>query len=147
MKRGSVRYWMLDVGRWTLDNGLEKFSAPRLMGKWIVACRIRSFTIFESVISTTIISVLIGIAAMIYTNVIGSEKPLGVYQAEGTIVSMLQDLKVNKSFFSKSVEQENCVIRQEVNFYHGNKNIYEVIYKVDVGTKTWHTEKHLVRTE
>lgn len=106
-----------------------------------------SFSILESVIATSIIAILIGISAMIYSNVLASEKPLAVYQAESTVSSMFHELQANKAFFDKTVEVGGCTILQEVDFFRGNESIYAVNYAIERNNKVWYSEKHLVRAE
>ena len=84
---------------------------------------------------------------MIYANVLASDKPLAIYKAQFAIREWFHDLTTNKAFFNKSVEFDNCEIVQEVDFYRGNKHLYEVKYSVKSGEKVWWEERYLVQGE
>lgn len=103
-----------------------------------------AFSLFESVVAIAIISVLIGIGTLIYSNLIEAERPISYYQAKEEIEIHLQELKSTKAFFSKTFSNDIYSIEQKVDFYNGNKKIYLVEYSVNTQNKKWHTEKHLI---
>lgn len=106
--------------------------------------RLGAFTIFESTVAVTIISVIIGIASLIYSNVIDSEKPVPYYQAKQEVDKIFQDTKSSSAFFSKNFSFETYEIKQDVEFYNGNKKLYQLDYTITTGGKQWWKESHLV---
>ncbi len=106
--------------------------------------KLPAFTLFESVIAITIITVLIGIGTMIYGNLMHSEKPLSYYQAQAEIELKLQELKMNQLFVHQSFDYENYEIEQNISFYKGNKKLYLVTYTARTGGKELLVENHLI---
>lgn len=105
---------------------------------------IPSFSLFESVVAIAIISVLIAIATMIYGNVVSSEKPLLYYQAEVEVSKKLEAIRREQEFISRVYEYDDYSILQQVEFYRGNKKIYEVSFTVQAHENHWFTQKHLI---
>lgn len=106
--------------------------------------RLKAFTLFESVVAISIITVLLVVASMIYSNVISSEKPLTYYQAQEEVEKIFTETKASGAFFTQSFSFETYDIQQDVEFYKGNNKLYQITYTVTSGTKTWWTEKHLI---
>ena len=106
--------------------------------------KVQAFTLFESVVAIAIISVLIGLATIIYGNLVQAERPIPFYQAKEEIDNYYFELKKNKAFFSKNYDHENYNIEQKVDFYNGNKKLYLVEYTVTAQNKKWWSEKHLI---
>ncbi|NOQ74880.1 MAG: hypothetical protein GQ574_22895 [Crocinitomix sp.] len=106
--------------------------------------RLPAFTLFESVIAITIITVLIGLGTMIYGNLMHSEKPLAYYQAQAEVEVRLQELKSKQLFMRENFEYENYEIEQKVTFYKGNKKLYLVTYIARAGDKELLVENHLI---
>lgn len=105
---------------------------------------VRAFTLFESVVAITIISILIGIGTMIYGNLVEAERPVAYYQAKEEVDLLFKDLKETKAFFSKNYDYETFSIQQKVDFHKGNKNLYQVEYTINAQGKKWWNEKHLI---
>ena len=105
---------------------------------------LKAFTLFESVISVTIISVLIGVSALIWGNLMDSDKPLSYFQAKENIDLLLHELKHSKAFIDRTFEYDTYSIEQHLSFHKGNKKLYQVEYKVIANNKQWWTEKQLV---
>lgn len=106
--------------------------------------KLASFSLFESVVAIAIISVLIGIATIVYSNLVESEKPIAFYQAKEEIELCYHQLQTDKAFFSKMIEHETYTIEQKVEYHNGNKKIYRVEYLVTTQNKKWYSEKHLL---
>ena len=103
-----------------------------------------AFTLFESVVAVSVITVLLLISSMIYANIIDAEKPIPYYQARQEVDKIFQDTKSSQAFFTKNYSFENYDIEQVVEPYKGNKKLVQIDYTVKNGTKTWWTEHHLV---
>lgn len=106
--------------------------------------KLPAFTLFESVIAITIITVLIGLGTMIYGNLMHSEKPLAYYQAQAEMEIRLQELKSNQLFIRENFEYENYEIEQNVTFYKGNKKLYLITFIARSGAKELLVENHLI---
>ena len=103
-----------------------------------------AFTLFESTVAVTIIAVIIGLATLIYSNVIDAERPVAYYQAKQEVDKIFFEMNQTQAFFSKNFSFETFDIKQTVDFYKGNKSLYQVDYVVNAGGKTWWNESHLV---
>jgi prepilin-type N-terminal cleavage/methylation domain-containing protein len=110
----------------------------------IPALKMDAFSLFESVVAIAIISVLIGIGTLVYSNLVEAERPLAFYQAKEEIDLYYQNLQQSKAFFPKMYAHETYSIEQKVDFYNGNKKIYRIEYLVTSQNKTWYSEKHLI---
>lgn len=99
---------------------------------------------FESVVAIAIISVLIGIGTLIYSNLIEAERPVPFYQAKEEIDLMYHELQTSKAYFPKVLSNDSYSIEQKVDFHNGNKKLYLVEYIVMAQNKKWYSEKHLV---
>jgi hypothetical protein len=106
--------------------------------------KLSAFTLFESVIAITVITVLIGLGTLIYGNLMHSEKPLAYYQAQAEMELRLADLKTNRIFLRQNFEYENYEIEQNVQFYKGNKKLYLITYIARSGDKELLVENHLI---
>ena len=106
--------------------------------------KLAAFTLFESVVAIAIISVLIGLATIIYSNLVEAERPIAFYQAKEKIDECFYEMKKTGAFFPKNFVYENYSIEQKVDFYNGNKKIYLVEFVVMSQNKKWWTEKHLI---
>lgn len=109
--------------------------------------KLRSFTLFESVIAVTIITVLIGMSTLIYGNLVEAEKPLAYYEGKLSIDRLLRQLRIEKNYSNRTISFETYEIVQNVSPYQGNKNLLLVEYDILTGTKNWWNEKHLVINE
>ena len=109
--------------------------------------KLAAFTLFESVIATSLVAVLIGVGTMIYSNVLASEKPLAYHQAKAEIDKLFFELKEAKAFFNRTYDFEGHDIIQEIKPYRGNKNLLQVSYIIQSGENQWWTEKHLIVAE
>lgn len=105
---------------------------------------LKSFTLLESVTAITIITLLIGVSAMIYGNVVESEKPMAYYQAKQDVARIYQNTKADQAFFTKNFGFETYDIEQAVEFYKGNKKLYQINYTISSKGDVWWTEQHLV---
>lgn len=106
---------------------------------------IRATTLFETLIATSIITILIGIGSMIYSNIIASDHPFAFYQAKGEVDRLYHELKESRAYFSKTVDYEQFDIEQEVTEHRGSKRLLLVQYHVRSNTKLLWTEKHLIK--
>lgn len=106
--------------------------------------RLTAFTLLESVTAVTIITILIGVSAMIYSNVVESEKPMAFYQAKQDLSKIYQNTKMNQAFFTKNFAFEHYDIQQDVEFYKGNKRLYQINYTITSKGEVWWSENHLV---
>lgn len=106
--------------------------------------KVQAFSLFESVVAIAIISVLIGIGTIVYSNLVSAEKPIPFYQAKEEIDLYYHQMQESKAFFPKVYDQETYSIEQKVDFHKGNKKIYLVEFVVTAQNKKWYTEKHLL---
>lgn len=109
--------------------------------------KIPAFTLFESVIAISIITVLIGLGTVIYTNLIVSEHPVLYYQAKDQIDVQLNELRTSQAFFNRDFDFENYRIEQRVDLYNGNKRLYKVTFLAFTGTKELIKEQHFLAHE
>jgi prepilin-type N-terminal cleavage/methylation domain-containing protein len=105
---------------------------------------LQAFTLFESVVAISVISILLLISTMIYSNVIGSEKPVSYYQVKQEIDGILIETKKSQAFFNKNFSYENYSIEQTVEHYKGNKKLLQLSYTVRSANDVWWIENHLV---
>lgn len=106
--------------------------------------KMKAFTLFESVVAISIITVLIGLGAMIYGNLMHAEKPLAYYQAQDEIDQHFNELCQSKAFFNQDFKSDTYRVEQRVSFYHGNKNLYQISYTAWAGSEVLCVENHLV---
>lgn len=106
--------------------------------------KIRSFSLFESVVAIALISVLIGIATVIYGNLVEAERPVSFYQAKEEIDRYYAEMKASHAYISTSFDHDTYRIDQQVDFYKGNKKLYLVEYTITTQGKVWWKEKHLI---
>jgi len=106
---------------------------------------IKASTLFETLIATSIITILIGIGSMIYSNVLASDQPFAFYQAKGEVDRLYEELKMNRAFFSKTFDYEQYEIEQEVMPYKGNEKLLLVQYNIRSNTRELWTEQHLIK--
>lgn len=106
--------------------------------------KLKSFSLFESVVAIAIISVLIGIGIVVYSNLVQAERPIPFYQAKEEIDLMYHELQNTKAFFPKTLSHETYSIEQKVDFHNGNKKLYLIEYVVTAQNKKWYSEKHLI---
>lgn len=106
--------------------------------------KLKAFSLFESVVAIAIISVLIGIGIVVYSNLVQAERPIPFYQAKEEIDLMYHELQNTKAFFPKTLSHETYSIEQKVDFHNGNKKLYLVEYIVTAQNKKWYSEKHLM---
>ncbi len=109
--------------------------------------KVKAFTLFESVVAITVITVLIGIGTQVYANITGSEKPLAYYEAKEEIDQLRNNLKETKAFFNQTFNYESYEITQQVEFYKGNKKLYKISYSIQIGGKEYWKEQHLMVNE
>jgi len=103
-----------------------------------------AFTLFESVIAITIITVCLGIGTIIYSNVIHSEKLLVSLEGQFEIVKLFHDTKTRKLFFPKEYDYNAYQIIQRVTDYNGIKQLYHITFDVMVGKHKTYTKQFLV---
>lgn len=108
--------------------------------------RLKAFTIFESTVAITIISIVLGISALIYSNVLHSETPVLVYQAKEEIDLLFNQNKAQHSFFTQQYEYESYTIQQTVDPYKGNQKLMRIDYSVMIADKSYWKESHLITT-
>ncbi len=109
--------------------------------------KLEAFTLFESVVAISIITTLIGLGTMIYSNLMQAEKPVAYYQAKDEVDRRFQELCESQAFFNKEFDYESYQIQQQVDFHMKNKKIYQVTYVVTAGNRELLTERHLVANE
>ena len=109
--------------------------------------KIPAFTLFESVVAISIITVLIGLGTTIYVNLMNAEKPIAYYQAENEIDVLFQKLKEENTFLSAEFIYDNYRIQQQIEFYKGNKSLYQITYTATAGKRQLVTENYLLPNE
>ncbi|MBD3639233.1 MAG: hypothetical protein HUJ25_17890 [Crocinitomicaceae bacterium] len=106
--------------------------------------KLKAFTLFESTVAVTLITIVLGMSTLIYSNILDSERPVAFYQARQKVDQIFFETKISGSFFSKNFSFEAYDVEQKVDFYKGNKRLYQVDYKVvSAGKELW-KESHLV---
>ena len=123
---------------------MARLRGSRHIGSFESSKRLRAFTLFESVVAISIITILLVVASMIYGNIMSSEKPLSYYQAQEEVNKIFNETKAEGAFFTKNFSFEKFDIQQDVEFYKGNTKLYEITYTVTSGTKEWWIQKHLI---
>lgn len=109
--------------------------------------RLKSFTLFESVISITIISVLLAIASMIYGNLMSAENPISEFEAKQEIQTMLLLADAQEVIFNQELEFESYSIKQTVEPFKGNTKLLLLTYEVfSLEGDKWLEQKHLKAT-
>ena len=88
--------------------------------------KIEAFTLFESVVAITIISVCLGIGSLVYSNIVNSEKTVVNFESNSQAKELFEDLKLSKLYSSKNYQFKSFEINQEVNDYQGIKNLYQI---------------------
>lgn len=106
--------------------------------------KLNAFTLFESVVAITVITVLIGIGTLIYGNLVEAEKPLAYYQSKEEVEKHYHELQESKLFFNANFDHETYQIEQKVAFHNGNKNLYRVTYIVSIAEDQILVENHLI---
>lgn len=106
--------------------------------------KVQAFTLFESVVAISIITILIGLSAMIYTNLVRSENPIAYYQAKDQIDVELNELIASKTFFNKNSSFESFDIEQKVTPYKGSSQLLQITFIAKSGTVELLRENHLV---
>ena len=113
----------------------------------MVKLKVKAYSLLESVVAISIITICVGLGTTIYSNVISSEKPLITYDANEEIKRLFNELKTSRHYFNKSVDFELYSIEQGINFYKGNQLVYLVEYKVMFNNKNIATQKFLLGNE
>ncbi|MBL7897241.1 MAG: hypothetical protein JNJ99_01815 [Crocinitomicaceae bacterium] len=106
--------------------------------------KIPSFTLFESVIAITIISVLISISMIVMANLSGSDRSVLYYQAKTEVDIRFTQLIESKKIQSQHFEYETFSIDQVATPHNGSKELFQIEYKVIINQKILFTEKHLL---
>lgn len=106
--------------------------------------RIKAFTLFESVVAISIISVLIGLGSLTYSNLVMADNPLIYYQAKNQIDIQLHNLNESQAFISRVFEFENYRVEQNCEQYKGNKNLVNVTFLAMIENKEILREQHLM---
>lgn len=106
--------------------------------------KLKAFTLFESTVAVTLITIVLGMSTLIYSNILDAERPVAFYQAQQEVDQIFHETKTSGAFFTKNFSFENYDIEQKVDFYKGNQRLYQVDYTVTSGEKKLWTESHLV---
>ena len=106
--------------------------------------KLKSFTLFEATVAVTIITIVLGLSVMIYSNVLDAERPVAFYQAKQDIDRIFLETKNSGAFLDKNFEFETYDIEQKVNFYMGNEKLFQIDYTVISNNKQLWQESHLV---
>jgi hypothetical protein len=106
--------------------------------------KLQAFTLFESVVAISIITVLIGLGTLIYSNLVYSENPIAFYQAKDQIDIQLHELSKSQAFFNREFDFETFRIEQHIEPYNGNNQLYKVTFLAFAGTKKLIQEQHLL---
>ncbi len=113
----------------------------------MVRIKVKAFSLFESVVAISIITICIGIGALIYSNLINSDKPMLVLEAREEMKHHFHDLKQDRLYINQSFDHEIYFINQKVSPYKGNKLIYEVEYEIEARGKIIESQKYLLVNE
>jgi hypothetical protein len=109
--------------------------------------KVKAFTLFESVVAISIITILIGLSAMIYANIVRSENPLAYYQAKDQIDVELDKLITERVFINKNTSFENFEIEQEISAYQGSISLFKVVFIAKSGGLEILRENHLIAND
>lgn len=104
----------------------------------------KAFTLFESVVAITIISIALGIGTTVYSNIVNSERSIVNFESKSKINSLFYDVKSSKQFFPKSYQFESFDIVQNVMNYKGIENLYKISFDVIIAGKTSFTKNYLL---
>ncbi|WP_027421133.1 type II secretion system protein [Crocinitomix catalasitica] len=109
--------------------------------------RLNGFTMLESLVAITILSVLVWLGSAVYSNVLKSEDPMVFHQALLEVDRCHQRLTTEKEVEDKLFEYGSYTIKQEIEVYknkHSN-GLYKVTYSVaDNYSNELYTENHLM---
>ncbi len=104
----------------------------------------KAFTLFESVVAITIITIFLGIGTIIYSNIIDSERSLVSLEGQFEITKLFHDTKMNKFFFQKEYEYSTYHIIQNVTSYNGIEQLYHITFDVMIGEHKTYTKQFLL---
>lgn len=111
--------------------------------------KLPAFTLFESVVAITVITILIGLGTMIYSNVLQAENPLAYYMAKDEVDHRLQQLSEQQLFINGhsdnfQVDSDMYQIEENIDFYKENKSLYLITYIAFSGGEELFREQHLL---
>lgn len=88
--------------------------------------KIPGFTLIETVISISIISVLISIASMVFGNLIQNTNSLIEYKAKTVLRIEYQSFISDPTFNSNRKDFDGFYVERKINFYSRKKQLYVV---------------------
>ncbi len=106
--------------------------------------RLPAYTLFETVVAITIITVLIGLGSLIYSAILDAENPVIYYHVEEQINEHFIGLQESKAYFNQNFDHESYSIQQDIKPYNGNTKLVEVTYTAFLGAEELLIRKHLV---
>lgn len=106
--------------------------------------KLKGFTLFESVVSITIISICFSLSMIIYSKVIMSSTSFNEIEAKAEIKKVFFDLKESKLYTSQNYTIKNFEIFQKISPFKGNKNLIQVDFIVSIEGKECYLESHIV---
>lgn len=109
--------------------------------------KLNAFSLFESVIAVSIISIVSAIGATVLSNVSRSEKGHVYFEAKEEVDLRFHQLKTEQNFVSTSFESENFSVEQTISPYKNQPDLWQVTYTAKSGSEILFIENHLVKNE
>lgn len=107
--------------------------------------RIDAFTMLDAIVALSIITILIVLSTMTFSNLFTAQKPLIKFSAEIEVIERLNALKENGVMKNNQYEFENFTINQNVEKYENNSKLYHVLYEAyDLNSKLIFSSNHLI---
>lgn len=106
--------------------------------------KLKAFTLFESVVAITIITVCLAIGTLVYSNIVKSEKTVVSFEATNEIKRLFSDIKKTKLYFGKIFNFSTYEVVQKVENYQGIEHLYHISYELLVGKKSSFVKHYLL---
>lgn len=92
--------------------------------------KLKAATLIESLIAMIIIVVCLGIATVIYSNVLNSDRERVQLKAMLLLKQEAEQTKKEKSFLDSEKKEGDWTVKKEVTRYEQTENIYRLSFKI-----------------